>query len=67
MGIMAATIMVKEEWRCVSMEHLVQSVVWADMSWLLVHVNANHAIPSDLSQTDSFLLSIALECMHLVL
>ena len=64
--IMAATIMVKEEWRCVSMEHLVQSVVWADMSWLLVG-NANHAIPSDLSRTDSFLLSIALECMHLVL
>ena len=48
------------------MEHLEQSVMWADMSWLLVE-NANHAIPSDLSQTDSFLLSIALECMHLVL
>ena len=26
---------IKEEWRCVSMEHLEQSVMWAGTSWML--------------------------------
>ena len=34
MGTMAATTMVKEEWRCVSTEHLEQSVTWAGTSWM---------------------------------
>ena len=34
MGTMAATTMVKEEWKCVSMERLEQSVMWAGTSWM---------------------------------
>ena len=34
MGTMAATTMVKEEWRCISMEHLEQSVMWAGTNWM---------------------------------
>ena len=34
MGTMAATTMVREEWRCVSTEHLEQSVMWAGTSWM---------------------------------
>ena len=34
MGTMAAITMVKEEWKCVSMECLEQSVMWAGTSWM---------------------------------
>ena len=34
MGTIAVTSTVREEWRCVSMEHLEQSVMWAGTSWM---------------------------------
>ena len=34
MRTMAATTMVREELRCVSTEHLEQSVMWAGTSWM---------------------------------
>ena len=35
---------IKEEWRCVSTEHLEQSVMWAGTSWMPKWLVANLAI-----------------------
>ena len=48
---------VREEWRCVSMKHMEQSVMWAGTSWMLKWLVVNLAI---MVSTDAYLIQLTL-------
>ena len=54
---------IKEEWKCVSMEHLEQSVMWVGTSWMPKWLVANLAI---MVSTDAYVIQCSLKYVILL-